>query len=645
MKILGWLLFGFILLADIPLAAAEGPVDEIEAAVTAMAKVGASGSATFSPDGKRIALVSSLSGTTQAWMVNSQGGWPDQLTSLDGNVANTLWSPDGKWISFYLVPAQGGGQQIYLIRPDGTGLRRVTDGGNESNFQTGWSHDSRYLMIASNRNDAKSIDSFLYDVERGEFRLVSATPALEELLSMSQDGRYGLLYRQSGRGDNNIFLVDLQTLEERLLTPHTPPATFDNAVFTPDGKTIYMSTSVDRESYALARMKLDAEGRPGPLEILFGDEEAPLEQFALSPDGKTIVLSWNRTGRSDLYFLDLATLKLGKRVPLPNDMINQIRFSPDSREVAMLVIGSAAPPNIWVYNRDSGKFRQITYSPHPGVDLSKIVSPELFTYKAHDGLQISGWLYRPRASQGRLPLVVILHGGPDAQERPTFLGTYQELVRQGIMVLGLNPRGSTGFGKHFSHLDDGPLRADAVRDVKSAVDSLVAQGLADPGNVGVWGWSSGGLLAVSAIANYPGTFKAGALISALVDLEHFFEKTEPWIASISKSEYGDPEKDAAMLRELSPINKIDTVNVPLLVIHGVLDKNVPIEQADRVVDSLTRRQVPVKYLKFPDERHGVSELHNRIRYSVEVVKWFNTHLREGAQPAASSQAVNTPSKQ
>jgi dipeptidyl aminopeptidase/acylaminoacyl peptidase len=626
------------LLASSAPAPCRADEDEIETVVTAMAKVGASGSASFSPDGKRIGFVSGLSGTNQLWIIASQGGWPEQITSLNGSVANSQWSPDGQWIAFHFVPGGGGGQQVYMIHPDGTGLRRLTDGGKESNFLDGWSPDSRYLMIASNRHESKSIDAYVYDLQRSELRLVTATPALEELVRISPDGRHGLLYREGGRGDNDFFLVDLETGEERLLTPHTPPGSFEFGYFSPDGRTLYMSSDKDRELPVLVRVRLDDQGRPGPMEVIASRSDVPLEQFALAPDGRTGAVSWNVAGRSELHSLDMETLKQGPAIELPNDIVAQLRFSQDGREVSMIVLGTAAPPNVWVLNRESGKFRQLTFSSHPGVDLSTLVRPELVTFKSFDGLQISGWLYRPRDAQGPVPLVVILHGGPEAQERPTFLGTYQELVRHGMMVFAPNVRGSVGFGKRFTHLDNGALRFNAVRDVKAGVDELVRRGLADPGHVGVFGFSSGGFLALSAIVDYPQTFRAGALLSGLVDLGGFFQKTEKWLASISKTEYGDPEKDAAMLREISPIQKIDTVTAPLLVIHGALDTNVPVEQADQVVESLKRRQVPVQYLRFPDERHGVSELPNRIRYSVAVVKWFDTYLKGDSAPRQSAQA-------
>lgn len=635
------LAIGCLVLASVFPRPCPAQEDEIATTVTAMAKVGANVSPSFSPDGKRIVFISSLSGTHQAWILESQGGWPDQITSLDGGIGNTQWSPDGQWIAFHFLPPGGGGQQVYLIHPDGTGLRRLTDGGKETNFHDGWSPDSRYLMIASNRRDGKSIDAFVYDMQRNELRLVSATPALDELVRISPDHRHALLYREENRGDNNFFLVDLETGEERLLTPHTSSGSVQFGYFSPDGNTIYMSSDQGRELPVLTRIKLDAQGRPGAPEVIAARDGVPLEQFAAAADGKTAAISWNVAGRSELHLFDLETLKEGPTIDLPNDIVGNLRFSSDTDKLVVIAFGSLAPPNIWMINPRSGKLRQLTFSSHPGVDLGKLVRPELVTFESFDRLPISGWLYRPRGAQGPRPMVVILHGGPESQERPTFLGTYQELAQHGIMVFALNVRGSTGFGRRFTQLDNGALRANAVKDVKAGVDELVKRGLADPAHVGVLGFSSGGFLALSAIEQYPQSFSAGGLLWSLVDLEGFFQKTEPWMASISKAEYGDPDKDAEMLRSLSPLRKIDTVNKPLLVVHGALDTNVPVEQADQVVESLRKRQVPVQYLRFPDERHGVGELANRIQYSVAVVKWFNTYLKGNAQSQQAAEAQSS----
>src|SRR5262249_13764588 len=151
------------------------------------------------------------------------------------------------------------------------------------------------------------------------------------------------------------------------------------------------------------------------------------------------------------------------------DLVTGVTWSRDGRALAMTVSSATAPPDIYLLEEissssssssSSPRFRRITDSPHPGVDLSSLVSPELLTFKAHDGEPLSGWLYRPRGAKGPGPVVLSFHGGPEGQEVPTFRADYQALVAQGIAVFAPNVRGSSGFGKRFVNLDNGALRAN-----------------------------------------------------------------------------------------------------------------------------------------------------------------------------------------
>jgi dipeptidyl aminopeptidase/acylaminoacyl peptidase len=201
------------------------------------------------------------------------------------------------------------------------------------------------------------------------------------------------------------------------------------------------------------------------------------------------------------------------------------------------------------------------------------------------------------------------------------------LLAQGIAVFAPNVRGSDGFGKTFVNLDNGPLRFNAIRDIKSCVDYVVSAGVADPEHMGIMGGSYGGYMTMAGLTEYPELFAAGANLFGVVNFETFFENTEPWMAEISKIQYGDPDTQAELLRDLSPIHKIDRVTAATIVLHGANDTNVPVVEAEQVVDSLKKRSVSVSYILFPDEGHGFSKEPNRIRASVEVVRWFAKHLQ------------------
>lgn len=555
--------------------------DDLETSVARMAKIGSCGSPTFSPDGKRLAFVCNLSGAPQVWTAPAEGGWPTMVTALDDPVGGVTWSPDGQWLAFALAPGGGMNVQVYLVRPDGSGLRRLSDGGKETNGLSGWSHDGKLLGWNSNRRDPRSMDAYLYDVVSGASRLAAKNPGVGHFTDLSRDGRRAILYRLESRSDNNLFLVDLAGGKEALLTPHEAPGGFAAGQFSPDGSTVYLFSNKDRDLAALARVKIASDGRPGPIEVIAGRDDAELQDFEVTEDGKTAALLWNVAGRSELAFLDLGTMKTTAGPKLPAEFAGGVTFSRDGRLLAMVASGSAAPSDVWVLDRRSDRLWQVTHSPHAGVNLDALVRPELVHFTAHDGLPLSGWLYRPKASAGKPgPVVLSFHGGPEGQERPLFSSTYQALLARGIVVLAPNVRGSSGFGKKFVNLDNGALRFNGVKDIESCVSYVVKAGVADPRRIGIMGGSYGGYMVMAGLTDYPDLFAAGANLFGVVNFETFFAHTEPWMAAISKIEYGDPDTQVELLRKLSPIHKVDRVRAPTIVLHGANDTNVPVVEAE-----------------------------------------------------------------
>ncbi|HEX9669448.1 MAG TPA: S9 family peptidase [Thermoanaerobaculia bacterium] len=600
---------------------------DLEAAVARMTKIGACFSPSFSPDGTEIAFVSNLSGLPQVWVVAAAGGWPRQVTAFDDPVGAVQWSPDGAWLAFSLAPGGGLNTQLYVVRPDGREPRLLTKGGKTNNWLGPWSRDGRSLTFSSNRRSPDAMDSYLLDLERrGEPRLVAQNAGIGSVTDRSRDGRRYLVARVESRSDDNLFLVEPEAKLEVLLTPHQPPGSFLDGRFSPDGRTVYLGSNAERDRIAFARVRLDADGAPGRLELLAARDDAELESFEISDDGSTAVLVWNAGGRSELAFLDLATGAATPGPPLPADLLGSILFSRDGTKLVFNLAGSNRPSDVWVLERAGGRLTQVTHSPHPGVDLDALVRPELVRFPAQDGLELSGWLYRPPGVSGPAPYVLSFHGGPEGQERPSFRADYQALLARGIGVFAPNVRGSAGFGKRFVNLDNGALRVGAVKDIQAAADYLVGKGIAARGRLGIMGGSYGGYMTMAGLSVYPDLFAAGANLFGVVNFETFFAHTEGWMAAISTVEYGDPKTQLAMLRDLSPIHQVDRVKAPTIVLHGANDTNVPVVEAEQVVASLKGRGVPVEYVLFPDEGHGFRKLPNRLRANVAVVRWFEEHL-------------------
>ena len=218
------------------------------------------------------------------------------------------------------------------------------------------------------------------------------------------------------------------------------------------------------------------------------------------------------------------------------------------------------------------------------------------------------------------------HGGPEGQERPLFNRGYQALLANGIAVFAPNVRGSAGFGKTFVHLDDREKRFEGVRDIEACVGHVVRIGIADRARIGITGGSYGGYMTMAGITEFPDMFAGAVCVCGIINFLTFFKHTQPWMAAVSKSEYGDPDTQRELLEALSPINKIDRAKTPLLVLHGANDTNVPLVEAEQMVDELRRRNVAVSSVIFPDEGHGFTKTANRTRATVETVRHFARHL-------------------
>jgi dipeptidyl aminopeptidase/acylaminoacyl peptidase len=610
---------------------APAHASDLEEMVVRMAKIGSCSTPSFSPDGKRLALLCTLGGLPQVWTVASDGsGWPSLVTAVDDQVTGVQWSPtDPDLLAFSLAPGGGLNEQVYTVRPDGQAMRRLTEGGAVNNRLTGWSPDGKLLLLSSSRADAASLDSYVYDLKLGRLQLAAVNKGVGTLSDTSPEGRFGVVTRVRSRSDSNLYVVGLKTRADNLLTPHEGPGNFGDGHFAGDS-TIYFTSDKGRDHTALARVTIDALGRPGAVETVIGRDDADLDSYEMTRDGKTAALAWNVAGRDELAFLDLATGRSTPGPTLPGGLLGGLNFSPDGSKLALSISGSTRPSDVWVLDRaGSGSWsapRQVTFSPHAGVVLDALITPELVKFPAHDGLELSGWLYRLPGETKPGPVVLSFHGGPEGQERPGFNSTYQALLSRGISVFAPNVRGSSGFGKKFVNLDNGPLRVEGVKDIKDCVDVLVARKIADPKRIGIMGGSYGGYMTLAGLTEFPDTFAAGADLYGIVNFETFFAHTQPWMAAISTVEYGDPVTQKDLLASLSPIHKLDRIKAPTLVLHGANDTNVPVVEAEQVVETLKKRGVAVDLVLFPDEGHGFRKTPNRVKSTVSIVEWFDKYL-------------------
>ena len=625
----------YLCVALLVVSASVGPASAQDAIVAkkveALGKINSATSPTLSPDGQRMAYLSNESGSPQIWVRDLHTEVSRQVTNLADPVGSVFWSPTSDQLAYSVLPGGGLNTQIWVLEADGSGAKRLTAGGKENNGLHGWTRDGTKLMVDSNKDNPAARDPALVDVASGKWSMLASNKGLNSITDVR--GGRAVLGRLIGRGDVNGYLVDLKTGAETLLTPHDGKAETDWGEMSPDGRTVYVISNVGRDRHAFGTISLGSDGQPSPAHYFAKRDDAVAESAVLSDDGRLAALFWNVGGRSEIAWLDTASGRVRAGPKLPFDLVFPGEFSADGRKLAVVGAGADRTTDIYLIDVASGGAERITQSKHDGVNLADLVRPELITYRGFEGLPLSGWLYRPRGATGPMPVVFNYHGGPEGQARPTMSADAQALVASGIAVFAPNVRGSSGFGKSFMAMDDGAKRVGAVRDIKATTEALVAMGIADPKRLGIMGGSYGGYMVMAGVTEFPDMFAAAANLFGIVNFESFFRESEPWMAAISTTEYGDPVTQADVLKDLSPLHKLDRVRTPLFVLHGANDTNVPVVEAEQIVASMKKRGVPVKYTLFPDEGHGWRKTPNRVRSTTEIVGFFTEHLKPTVLPA------------
>jgi dipeptidyl aminopeptidase/acylaminoacyl peptidase len=599
------------------------------------------GRPTWSPDGKQIAFISNMSGRNNLWLVPAEGGWPVQLTVSDQRQTAPAWSPDGKWIA-YQSDYDGDEQwDIFLVSPKTGKVVNLTSTREIAESDPTWSADGRYLayLVKPKTSAAHEID--IYDTLMREIKHLTVNTPQDRGNSnpiWSKDGKYIVYTQEQAKGtDSNIFIADVATGKSTQLTPHEGEQRYAANNISPDGKQILLTANAANgyENIGL----LDVSNQK--ISWLTKDKWE-IRGGEFSPDGKHITFSANVDGNEDIYLHDLATGK-STQLPIPKGVNEPAgghsAFTKDGSRLLYYHNGPTAPGDLWVYSMATGKSHQVTHSLVAGVNSEDMVEPYLVHYPSRDGKwTISAFLYVPynMARNGQNAAIVYIHGGPTSQTVNSFNRFIQYAANQGYMVLAPNYRGSTGYGKEFQQANLFDMGGGDLQDVLAGVDWIKQTGHLDPKKIAVMGGSYGGYLSMMSVTKAPDVWAAGVPIVPFVNWFTEIENEDPVLQQSDLATMGDIVKNKALYEDRSPINFIDQIKAPLLLLAGGHDPRCPKSETQQVVDAIKKRGGTVDYKIYENEGHGFARVENQIDAYKRVADFLQAHV----PPADCSCSLN-----
>jgi dipeptidyl aminopeptidase/acylaminoacyl peptidase len=576
----------------------------------------------WAPDGQSLLVSTRFASTAQLHRVYAPGGRREQLTFFDEPVGGGRFLPDG---SVFLSMARGGDEMHQLYRLDlADGRARLLTDGRSRHELGALNRAKTKAVVGVNAPGARDVDLYLLDLASGSLELLLATNGQQwAAADWSPDDTRIALEHYVSATESSIHVMELAT---RSLTPVLPPgggkASVEGARFTGDGRALYVSSDAAGEFHTLARVDL------ATMEHTWLTSSIPwdVNSIEVSRDGSRVAFTTNEDGASRVYLLEDGR---PRPVDVPLGIVGGLEFSPDAARLAMTISRPDAPADVYVLG-DDGLVRW-TFSEVGGLDASKFVSAQRISWTSFDGRTIPGYVTRP-AKSGRVPVLIDIHGGPEGQSRPHFSGATQFLVNElGIAVIHPNVRGSSGYGKTYSALDNAEKREDSVKDIGALLDWIAKDPALDASRVAVTGGSYGGYMSLASLVHFGDRIRAGIDVVGIANFATFLRNTSAYRQDLRRAEYGD-ERDpaiAATFERISPANHAQKIRSALLVAHGVNDPRVPFSEARQIAEKVRSAGGRVWTVYASNEGHGFQKKENRDFLNAVTVRFLEENLLGG----------------
>ena len=567
------------------------------------------------PTRREILINTRFGDTHQIHQVKMPGGARTQLTFFPDRVLAASFQPTtGDY--FVFTKDIGGGEWFQKYRYDVAtgGVTLLTDG-KSRNLGGAWSKSGQWYAYSSTRRTGKDNDVWVMNPAdpKTDHMALAVEGGGWEAADWSPDEKKLVVQEYLSVNESYLWLVDVASGEQTLVTPKggAEKVSYGGVAFSKDGKGLYVTTDKESEFQRLAYVDLATKKHT----YLTSHINWDVDEFDLSPDGKALAFVVNEDGAAVLHLLDTATGKEKPAPKLPLGQVFGIDWHENSRDLGFTMVSARSTADVYSLDTQTGKGDRWTTSETAGLNTETLSEPELMRWKTFDGRTISGFLYRPAARfTGKRPVIINIHGGPESQARPGFLGRWNYFLNElGVAVIFPNVRGSSGYGKTFVQLDNGMKRMDSVRDIETLLDWVQARPDLDAGRIMVTGGSYGGFMTLAVATNYNDRIRCALDVVGPSSFVTFLQNTEAYRRDLRRVEYGD-ERDPQMreyLEKTAPLNSAQNITKPLFVVQGLNDPRVPHTESEQMVATVRKNQTPVWYLMAKDEGHGFAKKKNQ----------------------------------
>ncbi len=577
----------------------------------------------LSPDGSQLAYEWSITGKPQLWIVDIDEGLPRQIT-FGREITFFRWAPNGRNLIVGRDADGNGRDGYFLISSDGTKETQLLPLSEAFREFGTFSSDGKVILYSSTERNGLDFDIYSLDLDSNETRLIVKGDFGFFPRAWQPDGDIVIVSETRGEIANDVHFLDMANGELTSKFHPEDASLYEHFAWLPDGSGFFMATNEGREFSGLAVYSLEDE----ELEYL-STPDFDISNVVLSSDGRYLTWTTNEDGYSKLHAIDRVTDQDLTVPDLPPGTF-ELGYSRNAPVLSILISGPRTPGDVWVWDLKSGVNSNPVASSLGGLKSDDFIMPISLRFTARDGVAMQGLLYLPNESiyDFKPPLVLDVHGGPSEQGRPDFQPATQYLVNRGIAVFDVNFRGSTGFGKTFTRLDNREKRLDSVRDLVDTMAFLSQDGRIDTSRTAVMGRSYGGYMVNAVLGQYPGIFDAGVSQVGVSDWVRALQDASPTLKASDRVEYGDirEKRWQRFYEKISPINDAAKISVPLLVQHGVNDPQDPVAESDRLVRAIREAGGTVEYLRMPDEGHNLKKQKNRVAYYRRLAEFLDRQL-------------------